>query len=82
MPRKLEEKKQRLTTIVQLRYSTEPDSSNDRYHQELIDLATSTAEFAHKDAECTFPFKVWLNAGPKGEAGHFECPDRERPQGT
>ncbi|MET7370547.1 hypothetical protein ABZS61_32745 [Streptomyces sp. NPDC005566] len=54
----LPDKKKRLTTIVLLWYSAEPDRSNDRYRQELIDLATSSAEFAHKDAGCTLPFKV------------------------
>jgi hypothetical protein len=49
---------QGLTTIVLLRSSAEPERTADRYRQELIDLATSTAEFAHKDAGCTLPFKV------------------------
>ncbi|MFJ4839286.1 hypothetical protein [Streptomyces sp. NPDC088746] len=49
---------QGLTTIVLLRSSAEPERTADRYRQELIDLATSTAEFAHEDAGCTLPFKV------------------------
>ena len=49
---------QGLTTIVLLRSSAEPERTADRYRQELIDLAIGTAEFAHKDAGCTLPFKV------------------------
>ncbi|MDK0522634.1 hypothetical protein [Streptomyces sp. ML-6] len=52
------DKKQSLTTIVLLWYSAEPDRIKDRYRQELVDLATSTVEFAHKDAGCTAPFKT------------------------
>lgn len=47
---------QGLTTIVLLRTSADPDRGADTYREELITLATNTAEFAHKDAGCTLPF--------------------------
>ncbi|MFI2779099.1 hypothetical protein [Streptomyces sp. ALB3] len=50
--------RQGLTTIVLLRDSAEPERTVKRFRQELIDLATSTAEFAHKDAGCTLPFTL------------------------
>ncbi|MER5552740.1 hypothetical protein ABT001_13830 [Streptomyces sp. NPDC002793] len=49
---------QGLTTIVLLRGSAEPEGTAGRYRQELIELATSTAKFAHEDAGCTLPFKI------------------------
>ncbi|MFC9945173.1 hypothetical protein [Streptomyces pratensis] len=50
------DKKKSLTTIVQVWHAAESDRTEDRYRQELIDLAISAAEFAHKDADCTLPF--------------------------
>ncbi|MEV0494555.1 hypothetical protein [Streptomyces atratus] len=49
---------QSLTTVVLLRDSAEPDRAKDRYRQELIDIVSSSAAFAHKDAGCTIPFKM------------------------
>jgi len=52
------DKKKSLTTIVQLWHTADSDGTEDRYRQELIDLATGAAKFAHDDADCALPFKV------------------------
>ncbi|RPK49592.1 hypothetical protein [Streptomyces sp. ADI93-02] len=51
------EKKKSLTTIVVL-WDTAEGRTNNRYRQELIDLATSAAKYAHEDARCTIPFEI------------------------
>ncbi|MEU0302281.1 hypothetical protein ABZ252_22860 [Streptomyces sp. NPDC006175] len=51
------EEKKSLTTVVVL-WVTAEGRTNDRYHQELIDLATSAAKYAHEDAHCTLAFEA------------------------